>query len=69
MHDVSYERANHVYFGKGVRREGDTDSDVNTMKEKIAAWVAEKGGGQINVHRGWRKRDGWMEKEKDGGGM
>lgn len=56
---MSDERVNHVYFGKGVRREGDPDSDVNTV-----AWVAEKGGGQIRI-----KRDGWMEKEKDGGGM
>ncbi len=68
MHDISYERANHVYFGKGVRREGDTDSDVNTVKEKIVAWVAEKGGGLINGQRMDKERR-MDEKEKDGGGM
>ncbi len=62
MHDISYERAAiHVYFGKGVRREGDTDSDVNTVKEKIAAWVAEKGGGWIERMDKERRMDGERE--------
>lgn len=39
---------NHVYSGKGARRQGDTDSEMDTVKEKVADRVTGKRAGQIN---------------------